>query len=100
MAQLVRTLSRPNRSSLPHHAAWQTDRPTAARPSQRSHDDQRRAIAADIATKISCHSFRAIGIITYLQNGGKLEVAQQSGARRGGAGGVLTRSCTKFYGSM
>ena len=30
-----------------------------------------------IETKISCHSFRATGITTYLQNGGKLEVAQQ-----------------------
>ena len=38
---------------------------------------QRRAVAAGIATKISCHSFRATDITTYLQNGGKLEVAQQ-----------------------
>ena len=38
---------------------------------------QRRAIAAGIKTKISCRSFRATGITTYLQNGGKLEVAQQ-----------------------
>jgi integrase/recombinase XerD len=38
---------------------------------------QRRAKAAGIATEISCHSFRATGITTYLQNGGKLEVAQQ-----------------------
>ena len=38
---------------------------------------QRRALAAGIETKISCHSFRATGITTYLQNGGKLEVAQQ-----------------------
>ena len=38
---------------------------------------QRRARAAGIATKISCHSFRATGITTYLQNSGKLEVAQQ-----------------------
>jgi len=38
---------------------------------------KRRAVAADIATRISCHSFRATGITTYLQNGGKLEVAQQ-----------------------
>ena len=30
-----------------------------------------------IETKISCHSFRATGITTYLQNGGKLEIAQQ-----------------------
>ncbi len=38
---------------------------------------QRRATAAGIETKVSCHSFRATGITTYLQNGGKLEVAQQ-----------------------
>jgi integrase/recombinase XerD len=38
---------------------------------------QRRAREAGIETKISCHSFRATGITTYLQNGGKLEVAQQ-----------------------
>ena len=38
---------------------------------------QRRAEAAGIKTKISCHSFRATGITTYLQNGGKLEIAQQ-----------------------
>ncbi len=38
---------------------------------------QRRALAAGIETKISCHSFRATGITTYLQNGGKLEIAQQ-----------------------
>jgi site-specific recombinase XerD len=38
---------------------------------------QRRAAAAGIKTKISCHSFRATGITTYLQNGGKLEIAQQ-----------------------
>ena len=33
-----------------------------------------RALGAGIATKISCHSFRATGITTYLQNGGKLEI--------------------------
>ena len=38
---------------------------------------QRRTIAAGIETKICCHSFRATGITTYLQNGGKLEIAQQ-----------------------
>jgi integrase/recombinase XerD len=38
---------------------------------------RRRAAAAGIRTKISAHSFRATGITTYLQNGGKLEVAQQ-----------------------
>jgi integrase/recombinase XerD len=38
---------------------------------------QRRARAAEIQTRISAHSFRATGITTYLQNGGKLEIAQQ-----------------------
>jgi integrase/recombinase XerD len=38
---------------------------------------QRRAQDAGIRIKISAHSFRATGITTYLQNGGKLEVAQQ-----------------------
>lgn len=38
---------------------------------------QRRAKAANLGSKISCHTFRATGITAYLQNGGKLEVAQQ-----------------------
>jgi integrase len=37
----------------------------------------RRAEAADIGTKIGCHSFRATGITEYLRNGGKLEIAQR-----------------------
>jgi integrase len=37
----------------------------------------RRALAADVRTKIGCHSFRATGITEYLRNGGKLEIAQQ-----------------------
>ena len=37
----------------------------------------RRAVAADIRTRIGCHSFRATGITEYLRNGGKLEIAQQ-----------------------
>ncbi len=41
---------------------------------------QRRARDAGIATKIGCHSFRVTGITAYLQNGGKLEVAQQMAA--------------------
>lgn len=41
---------------------------------------QGRARAAGIATRISCHSFRATGITTYLKNGGKLEIAQQMAA--------------------
>ena len=38
---------------------------------------QRRANAAGLRTKISAHRFRATGITTHLQNGGKLEIAQQ-----------------------
>ena len=38
---------------------------------------QRRAAEAGIETRICCHTFRATGITTYLQNGGKLEIAQQ-----------------------
>jgi integrase/recombinase XerD len=37
---------------------------------------QKRATIAGLRTKISAHSFRATGITTYLQNGGKLEIAQ------------------------
>lgn len=37
----------------------------------------RRALRADILTKIGCHTFRATGITEYLKNGGKLEIAQQ-----------------------
>jgi len=37
---------------------------------------QKRAKAAGLRTEISAHSFRATGITTYLQNGGKLEIAQ------------------------
>ncbi len=37
---------------------------------------QRRAAAADIATKIGNHTFRATGITAYLKNGGLLEHAQ------------------------
>jgi len=36
----------------------------------------RRATAADIRTRIGCHTFRATGITEYLRNGGKLEIAQ------------------------
>ena len=37
----------------------------------------RRADAAGIQTKIGNHTFRATGITAYLQNGGRMEVAQQ-----------------------
>ena len=37
----------------------------------------RRALNADVQTRIGCHSFRATGITEYLRNGVKLEVAQQ-----------------------
>jgi site-specific recombinase XerD len=41
---------------------------------------RRRALAAEIETKIGNHSFRATGITAYLKNGGKLEIAQQMAA--------------------
>ena len=41
---------------------------------------QRRAVAAGIATKLGCHSWRARGITAYLENGGLLEHAQQMAA--------------------
>ena len=41
---------------------------------------QRRAAEAGVKTAIGCHSFRALGITTYLENGGNLEKAQQMAA--------------------
>lgn len=41
---------------------------------------RRRAKAAGIQTKIGNHTFRATGITAYLENGGKLEIAQQIAA--------------------
>ncbi len=41
------------------------------------HMIRRRAQAAGIRSKIGCHSFRATGITTYLENDGRLEIAQQ-----------------------
>lgn len=38
---------------------------------------RKRAKAVGIASKIGNHSFRATGITNYLQNGGKIETAQQ-----------------------
>ncbi len=38
---------------------------------------RRRAILANIKTRIGCHSFRATGITNYLEHKGTLEKAQQ-----------------------
>jgi site-specific recombinase XerD len=38
---------------------------------------QRRALAAEITTKIGNHTFRATGVTAYLKNGGTLEKAAQ-----------------------
>jgi integrase/recombinase XerD len=38
---------------------------------------KRRAMAAGLPSSTCNHTFRATGITTYLQNGGKVEVAQQ-----------------------
>jgi integrase len=60
-----------------------TGRPLSARPLAQSEAwrmIRRRAAAASIETKIGCHTFRATGITTYLENGGTLEHAQQIAA--------------------
>jgi site-specific recombinase XerD len=41
---------------------------------------RKRAAEAGVKTKIGCHSFRALGITTYLEHGGTLEKAQQMAA--------------------
>ncbi|MCA9259456.1 MAG: tyrosine-type recombinase/integrase, partial [Planctomycetales bacterium] len=41
---------------------------------------KRRARQAGISTTVCCHTFRATGITTYLENGGQLEHAQQIAA--------------------
>jgi integrase/recombinase XerD len=38
---------------------------------------RRRAADAGIETPIGCHTFRAMGIMDYLTNGGRIEVAQK-----------------------
>jgi hypothetical protein len=47
---------------------------------------QRLALAAGIRTKASAHSFRPTAITTYLQNAGKLEVAQRMAGGRAEGG--------------
>ena len=62
---LFRTLGRGTRqlstASLPQANAYQMIK--------------RRALAAEIGTKVGCHTFRATGITAYLKNGGTLEKA-------------------------
>lgn len=41
---------------------------------------RRRAADAGVKTALGCHSFRALGITVYLENGGSLEKAQQMAA--------------------
>ena len=55
-----------------------TDKPLAQADAYRM--IQRRAAAADMATRIGCHSWRARGITAYLENGGLLEHAQKMAA--------------------
>jgi len=60
-----------------------TGRPLSDRPLAQSEAwrmIRRRAKNAGINTKIGCHTFRATGITTYLENGGTLEHAQQIAA--------------------
>ena len=41
---------------------------------------KRRVAAAGLSDRICCHTFRATGITTYLENGGTIEKAQQIAA--------------------
>ncbi len=61
---------------------WVSGEPTAKALSQADayRMIRRRAADAGIETKIGNHTFRATGITAYLQNGGRLEVAQQMAA--------------------
>ena len=61
---------------------WVSGEPTARPLSQADAHRMVRRQAADagLETKIGNHTFRATGITAYLQNGGRLEVAQQMAA--------------------
>lgn len=52
---------------------------------------QRRAWRAGLRAKIGCHTFRATGITAYLNNGGRIEVAQRMA-------GHLNVNTTRLYG--
>lgn len=41
----------------------------------------RRALIAGISPVVTCHSFRAIGITAYLENGGTIEHAEHESPR-------------------
>src|SRR4030088_799431 len=77
MVEHVGAFLRTKRPALSNPSTWKAHRPNSPTPANVYMMVQRRALAAGIRTKISCHSFRATGITTYLENGGKLEVAQQ-----------------------
>jgi integrase/recombinase XerD len=67
------------KGSSPLFCAWRQGQlqPTPLNQSNIHKMIRRRCRQAGIQTKIGCHSFRATGITNYLQNGGRLEVAQQ-----------------------
>ena len=67
------------KGSFPLFGAWRQGQlqPSPLNQSNIHKMIRRRCRQAGIATKIGCHSFRATGITNYLQNGGRLEVAQQ-----------------------
>ena len=50
-----------------------------------------RALAAELPSSICCHTFRAMGITAYLENGGTIENAQAISAHE------LPRT-TRLYG--
>ena len=53
----------------------------------------RRTKDAGIATPINCHTFRATGITTYLENGGNIEHAQAISAHE-------SPRATKLYSAL
>ena len=77
MAERVRTVSRTDHSLFPTLRHGKLTERTSLPQANVYMMIQRRVQDAGINTKTSCHPFRATGITTYLQNGGKLELAQQ-----------------------
>jgi site-specific recombinase XerD len=68
--------SNPGAGTLNRHNAW-----TAIR---------KRARNAGFLTPVGCHTWRATGVTVYLENGGRLEHAQQMAAHE-------SRRTTKLY---
>ena len=76
--------------SILEHATWTgqlTERPMAQADVYQM--IRRRRLAAGIGTQIGCHSFRATGITTYVQNGGKAALKRRT--RKADNGCAMTK---------